>query len=533
MSVIVIIDDRVINRRILSKLATTIEDGAEVKSFQDPLEALIWVEQNTPDLVITDFKMPQIDGAEFTRRFRHLPYCFDVPVMVITIYEDREFRYKALEAGATDFLLSPVDHHEFQVRSRNLLALRKQQQIIKNRAYSLEQKLAQDHRTLKAILHESQERLRAVIDAVPAMIYACDADQRFVFMNSYAAQHFGVTADRAIGHTPVEIFGEKVGRGSQARDLEVLNTGKTLPPFEKHIHNASGEERVMLTTKCSLPGRDGAMVVTAAVDITERKLAESELWAAMEKAEIANRAKTEFLANMSHELRTPLNAIIGFSEIMSKESLGPIGSPRYKEYASDIHFSASHLLGIINEILDLSKIEAGKVELNEEDIDLNLAMGDILRLTMPKAEESEIALKNELPPELPRLFGDEVKVKQVLLNLLSNAIKFTEPGGEIWVTGEVAEDRTITLSVADTGIGMSEAEIPLAVSRFGQIEGALSRSHAGAGLGLSIAVSLMELHGGQLDIRSEKGVGTTVAVHFPPKRNIGRALRDSRAGLKQ
>ena len=533
MSVIVIIDDRVINRRVLSKLATTIEEGAEVKPFQDPLEALAWVEQNTPDLVITDFKMPQIDGAEFTRRFRHLPYCFDVPVMVITIYEDRAFRYKALEAGATDFLLSPVDHHEFQVRSRNLLALRKQQQIIKNRAYSLEQKLAQDHRTLKAILHESQERLRAVIDAVPAMIYACDADQRFVFMNSYAAQHFGVTADRAIGHTPVEIFGEGLGRESQARDLEVLNSGRTLSAFEKQIHNAAGEDRVMLTTKCPLPGREGAMVVTAAVDITDRKLAERELWSAMEKAEIANRAKTEFLANMSHELRTPLNAIIGFSEIMSSESLGPIGSHRYKEYASDIHFSASHLLGIINEILDLSKIEAGKVELNEEEIDINVAISDILRLTMPKALESEIELKNELPPELPRLFGDEVKFKQVLLNLLSNAIKFTEPGGEIWVSGAPGADGGIEVSVADTGIGMSEEEIPLAVSRFGQIEGALSRSHAGAGLGLSIAISLMDLHGGALDIKSEKGVGTTVTIRFPASRNMGRSARGGKARMKR
>ena len=140
MPIIVIIDDRITNRRILSELATTIESEVQVESFDDPQAALDWVEENTPDLVITDYKMPHMDGAEFVRRFRHLPFCFDVPVMVITIYEDKEFRYKALEAGATDFLLSPVDHHEFRARSRNLLALRTQQQIIKNRAYSLEQK---------------------------------------------------------------------------------------------------------------------------------------------------------------------------------------------------------------------------------------------------------------------------------------------------------------------------------------------------------------------------------------------------------
>ena len=340
MSVIVIIDDRVINRRILSKLATTIESDAQVESFEKPLDALAWVEKNTPDLVITDFKMPEVDGAEFIRRFRHLPFCFDVPVMVITIYEDREFRYKALEAGATDFLLSPVDHHEFQVRSRNLLALRKQQQIIKNRAYSLEQKLAQDHQTLRAILHESQERLRAVIDAVPAMIYACDADQRFIFMNSFTARYYGISVESAIGQTPSAVFGPTMGRESQKRDLTVLNSGKSLGPFEKAVTNAEGQERVLLTTKSLLPERNGALVVTAAIDITERKHAEQELLTAIEKTELANRAKTEFLANMSHELRTPLNAIIGFSELMDSESLGPMTNPKYKEYVADINFSA-------------------------------------------------------------------------------------------------------------------------------------------------------------------------------------------------
>ena len=235
MSTIVIIDDRVTNRRILSELAATIEDNAHVESFEDPVTALEWVEDNTPDLVITDYKMPGIDGAEFVRRFRHLPFCFDVPVIVITIYEDREFRYQALEAGATDFLLSPVDHHEFQARSRNLLALRNQQQIIKTRAYSLEQKLAQDHRTLENVLHESRERLRAVIDAVPAMIYACDADQRFIFINSYTARFLGVQPETTIGRTTREVFGKDLGKESEANDLRVLNSGQMLPGFEKVV----------------------------------------------------------------------------------------------------------------------------------------------------------------------------------------------------------------------------------------------------------------------------------------------------------
>ena len=527
MSTIVIIDDRVTNRRILSELASTIEDDAKVESFEDPLSALEWVEANTPDLVITDYKMPKIDGAEFVRRFRHLPFCFDVPVIVITIYEDREFRYQALEAGATDFLLSPVDHHEFRARSRNLLALRKQQQIIKTRAYSLEQKLAQDHRTLENVLHESRERLRGVIDAVPAMIYACDADQRYIFMNSYTARFLGVQPETAIGRTTREVLGEGLGKESEANDLKALNSGQILPAFEKVMTDAKGRGRVLLTSKCPIPDSTGrpTLVVTAALDITERKQAEAELLEAMEQTELANRAKTEFLANMSHELRTPLNAIIGFAQIMSKESLGPIGSPAYRDYASDINTSAVHLLGIINEILDLSKIEAGKMELNEDEVDVSTIVEDVTRITLPRAMDSKLELENHAPAGLPQLRADKVKLKQALLNLLGNSVKFTPPGGRVTIPAEVAADRSVRFSVSDTGIGMTAEEIPLAVSRFGQVEQALSRSYAGAGLGLSIVISLVELHGGTCQIDSEKGVGTTVTLCFPAERTVVQAKR--------
>ena len=489
------------------------------------MAALAWLENNTPDLVITDYKMPNIDGAEFVRRFRHLPFCFDVPVIVVTIYEDREFRYRALEAGATDFLLSPVDHHEFQARSRNLLALRRQQQIIRNRAYSLEQKLSQDHRTLEDILHEGQQRLRAVIDAVPAIIYASDADHRLIFMNSYAAQHWGTAPETAIGRTAVEVFGDAHGRESQSLDLTVLNTGEILPAYERSVTDSSGLELVMLTTKSPIPDQTGrvAIVVTAALDITERKRAEGKLIGAMEEAELANRAKTQFLANMSHELRTPLNAIIGFSEMLSSESLGPIGSPRYQEYATDINSSAVHLLGIIDEILDLSKIESGKVELREEEIDLQGALSDVVGITRSRVLEAELELRNLAVGNLPYLFGDKVKIKQTLLNLLSNAVKFTPPGGRISLNAQVARNHAIEISVTDTGIGMSKDEIPLAMSRFGQVADSMSRSHTGAGLGLSIVTSLIKLHGGTCQIDSEKGKGTTVILQFPPQRTIAQA----------
>jgi len=520
MSTIVILDDRITNRRILSELASTLEEGAVVTAFADPVEALEWIKDNTVDLVITDYKMPHMDGAEFIRRFRHLPSCFDVPVMVVTIYEDQEFRYHALEAGATDFLLSPVDHHEFRARSRNLLALRQQQQIIKNRAYALEQKLAQDHQVREEVLRESRERLRAVIDTVPAMLYACDSDLRLMFLNRYTAALAGIPSEEAIGRPAVEVLGETFGREGQELDLRVLNSGEAVTDREQLFVDRDGVSHVMLATKSPLSNGAGRVdaVVTSAIDITERKRAEIETLAAKETAEIASRAKTEFLANMSHELRTPLNAIMGFAQMMSTEALGPIGTPKYRDYARDIDKSADHLLSLIKDILDISKIEVGRMDVDDEWLNVGEIFADIARLISERARDAGIRVETEVPKALPRLRADPTKVKQILLNLLANALKFTAPGGRVWVTGRQREDGAIVIAVGDTGIGMDEEETSLALSRFGRVDNPLTRKHSGAGLGLPLVMSLAEVHGGTCTIDSEKGAGTTVTIVFPPER---------------
>ena len=170
MPIIAVVDDRVTNRNVLAKLASSLSDDIAVRAFADPQSALDWAADNTPDMIITDYKMPKLDGAEFVRQFRKLPHCFDVPVIVVTVYEDRDFRYQALEAGATDFLISPVDHHEFRTRVRNLLTLRRQQEIIRKRELTLEEKLVLTNRLRLEEMQESREMLSRVIDAVPAMV---------------------------------------------------------------------------------------------------------------------------------------------------------------------------------------------------------------------------------------------------------------------------------------------------------------------------------------------------------------------------
>jgi PAS domain S-box-containing protein len=254
-------------------------------------------------------------------------------------------------------------------------------------------------------------------------------------------------------------------------------------------------------------------------DISRRKAIEAEVVRSRDEAEFANRTKTEFLANMSHELRTPLNAILGFSEIICRGMFGEIGE-KYVEYAGDIHRSGEHLLALVNDVLDLAKLEARKLELRESDVSLHELVGDCLLLLRNRAAEGGVFLDAELPANLPLLRADSRAVKQLLLNFLSNAVKFTPPGGHVTVRVEARPGRGLSLSVTDTGIGMSEAEIAVALSPFGQVDSKLARKHQGTGLGLPICKSLMELHGGDLTVASEPNRGNTLTARFPAERVV-------------
>lgn len=255
-------------------------------------------------------------------------------------------------------------------------------------------------------------------------------------------------------------------------------------------------------------------------DLT-RALAVAE--SARTEAELVSRAKSDFLAVLSHELRTPLNSIIGFATIMENEMYGALGSRRYLEYARDISLGGEHVLGIVNDILDLSKIEAGQMKLEETVLDVEDVTRDALAMIQERAEERGIVLKDSLPAGLPRLVADRRLLKQMLLNLLSNAIDFTDDNGWVAVTAERPAGGGLTLAVSDTGVGIAKQDLPRVMDPFHAADGPFDRPVRGTGLGLPLVRSMIELHAGEITISSTEGVGTTVALRFPATRVVEAA----------
>ncbi len=241
---------------------------------------------------------------------------------------------------------------------------------------------------------------------------------------------------------------------------------------------------------------------------------------ALRAAEAATRAKTAFLASMSHEIRTPLNAMMGFAELLEQEVLGPHANPLYREYASDIAESGRHLMALINDLLDLAKAEADRLELKEGQVDVRRVAAGSARLLAERAARAGVRIETALPSGLPPLRADERSLRQMLLNLLSNAVKFTPPDGVVTLSGRVAGDGSLALSVHDTGIGMTPDELAKALEPWGQIDSALSRNHVGTGLGLPLTRRLVELHGGRLEIASSPNDGTTMTLVFPAERVV-------------
>ncbi len=349
-----------------------------------------------------------------------------------------------------------------------------------------------------------------------------DARFRLQYVNPAFERSTGHARQDVIGKTPGSLMRSGHFDAAYYETIERTIQGGKIWRGELIARRKDGDLRYQEATISPVFDGSGQIAHFIAVkrDITEQKLREVAVVEAKDAAEMANRAKTTFLANMSHELRTPLNAVIGFAELLTMQLNGPLGSERYLGYARDIGVSGEHLLKVINDILDLTRIEAGGMEIHDEPVRCAELIDSSLRFIRDQATRAGLAIAIESAEDLPRLRADPRKLRQVLINLLSNAVKFTPRGGRIRIEAARAAGGGLLLRVADTGIGMAAHDIEQALTPFKQIDNSLARKYEGAGLGLPLAKNLMELHGGTLEVASELGQGTVVTCGFPPARTV-------------
>jgi signal transduction histidine kinase len=370
-------------------------------------------------------------------------------------------------------------------------------------------------------LAEKSALLRATLDNMRQGLFVLDDQLRLKLWNDRVCEIFDIKPSGLSVGLPI------AGPIRTLAQRGLYGPGKAEDLVEKRVaamrkSPASTEELNLpdgRVIECRLsPMPDGGLVGTY-LDISGRKRVEAILRQAKEEAELASRTKTEFLANISHELRTPLNAIIGFAEILSGQIFGKLGDERYVHYAADIRDSGQHLLTLINDVLDVSKIEFGKLELNEEPVDIVAVLESCMRLMRDRAEEAGLELRSELPKEVPFIQADARRFKQILLNLMSNAVKFTPAGGRVAVRVSLPTDG-VSIAVVDTGIGIARSDLDKALRPFGQIDSRMARKYQGTGLGLPLTKSMIELHGGTLTLDSEAGSGTTATIWLPRERII-------------
>jgi len=385
---------------------------------------------------------------------------------------------------------------------------------------------------------ENESLVRSVIDNSPSMIAIRDLEGRILMANKAFADIVDTSVDDVRGRGVTDLYPTPYATEIFGHHEEVIQTGRPVVR-EVQIPSSRGEITV-LTVRFPIRDVNGDMVMVGmtSTDISDRKTMELDLRRAKEHAETANIAKSAFLARMSHELRTPLNAIIGFSQLIDQEIFGPLDNPKYREYVGDIGKSAGFLLNLVNDLLDMTRIEADQLDLSPVACDLRLAVDEALRLIEPTARPKGLSFTNQVPVELADVLADRRALHQILVNLLSNASKFTPDDGEIVVGAEPIDDDRISVWVADSGIGMSEDEVEAAVVPFSTstLGSELSQPTEGVGLGLAIVKGIVEAHGGQLSIESEPGRGTRVTFSLsiaavPAERDLFGFNQDRRRAL--
>jgi len=433
-----------------------------------------------------------------------------------TLPRDRDAGFDTIVLAARDGEMMPVDAHlqlvDWQGQKATLISMRRATELEQGKALRT---VALD---LKRARAESQE-LRAVLDTATDGVVTLDEKGRILSLNGAAEALFGLSQNEVAG----ESFTTLLLNESHADALDyldglrangvrsVLNDGREVFGREK-----KGGRIPLFMTLGRVNDDEPKRYCAVLRDLTAWKRAEADLTEARRAAELASAKKSDFLAKISHEIRTPMNAIIGFAEVMMEERLGPLANPKYQEYLGDIRTSGKHVVSLVNDLLDLAKIEAGRMELNFAATDVNAIVSSCVGIIQPQANANRVLVRTQLAANLPMVVADERSIRQIVLNMLSNATRFTESGGQVIVSTALLDSGEAVIRIRDTGVGMSATEIEQALEPFRQV--GTRRDHGGTGLGLPLTKALVEANRANFAIRSAPGEGTMVEITFPSTR---------------
>jgi PAS domain S-box-containing protein len=513
---ILVVDDEPANCKLLELLLR--HEGYEPRCVANGEEALTTVAARPPDLILLDVMMPGVDGYQVARTLKANPATSTIPIIMVTAHNDPSARLAGLEAGAEDFLSKPIDRAELRLRVRNLLRLKTLSNRLQDRNLSLEQEVQK--RIAELYL------FRGAMDAAQEGIFLVNrTTMRFIQVNGTGCTMLGYPRDEFLALSPSVIAGVEVGQLKVAYDRIIA--GHLQAGFDElQFRRRDGSTFPAALRRHALRSGTDWIIVGVVRDITEQKRIEdqpdrhrhhletlvmqrtTELDVARHEAEAANIAKSRFLANMSHEIRTPMNGILGMANILRMEGV----TPRQAQRLDKIFDAGRHLLSIIDNILDLSKIEAGKLVLEEVPVSVSGLMKGVIAILSGRVEAKGIELRIKIEPLPSNLYGDPTRLEQALLNYATNAIKFTDKGSvtlHVHKQEETAEWLRVVFEVTDTGVGIPADTLQRLFSDFGQADSSTTRKYGGTGLGLAITRRLAELMGGAAGAESTPGVGST------------------------
>jgi PAS domain S-box-containing protein len=521
---ILIVDDQPANLLALRRLLN--HHDADVFEAMSGNAALALALDHDFALALIDVNMPVMNGYEVAELMRSASLTRNIPVIFLTAaYADEDHRRRGYLAGAVDYIEKPIEPVILNTKVHIFLELYNYRRRFQQETVTLATDIKRSEETIK----ESEQYMRSVINLLPEATMVIDIEGRVQYWNRAMEKMTGVRSSEIVGKDNFEyalpFYGQRrpilINLRLRPDEFESNN----YPDLEIHGDTMIAEESiprihgnpVFLRGAASVV-RDSKGQVVGAIetifDLTDRRRLEEALRDAKETADRASDAKSRFLAAMSHELRTPLNSILAFSEVIQSQMLGPITNPHYPEYAGYVYRSGQHLLNLINDILDISKIEAGKMELEFRLLPISCIFRDVTRLIQESAQKHSLSLTSHPIADSLSLWADERAIKQILFNLSSNAIKFTPAGGQIALAAE-ARNEGVEIRVSDTGIGIPKDQLDRVTRPFEQIDNRYTRTQGGTGLGLSLVQGLVNLHGGTLSIHSEVGTGTTVTVWLP------------------